>query len=405
MLLRIAIRNVFRMKRRSILTMLTMFGGFTLAAFSIGWIDGSYSHVIDAFTRNRLGHIQVHRKGYLDKPSIYKTIDRYDAVGKTISGVRGVAAWAPRTYAAGLASVGDRTATVEIVGIDPVLEDKTTRFDGKVAAGHPLPPQAAHETILGKTLSELLSVGVGDSVVVVSQAADGSIANDRYIVAGIASSGDPETDRVAMYLHIRDAQDLFVLQGKAHEIAVVVHNIGDVDRVAASIRSALGDPDLAVATWEEFARSFYRAMRADREGAWIMLFVVALVVAVGVLNTVLMTVLERRREYGLMRALGTRPARLFGMVLLEVLVLAVVSIALGCGTAYIINHALSIHGVPLPGDSLSYGGVQFDRMYTEVNSRSFYIPALCVLATALLVSMLPALRAAHSAPARTMKIH
>ena len=87
MILKIAIRNVLRQKRRSILTILTMFGGFTLAAFSIGWSEGTYTRVIDMFTRNRLGHIQVHREGYLDRPSIYKTIDQYETRGRRIAGI------------------------------------------------------------------------------------------------------------------------------------------------------------------------------------------------------------------------------------------------------------------------------------------------------------------------------
>jgi ABC-type lipoprotein release transport system permease subunit len=259
--------------------------------------------------------------------------------------------------------------------------------------------------VLGKTLADILKVAVGDSVVIVSQAADGSIANDIYELIGIASTGDPATDRMTMYLHLRDAQDLFVLPGQVHEIAVVLFDITKADRIAGEITKTLNNSQLSVATWKEFASEFYRAMQADREGAWIMLFIVALVVAVGVLNTVLMTVLERRREYGLMRALGTRPGGVFVMVLLEVLVMALVSIALGSGAGYLINYTLSIHGVPVPGESFSYGGVVFDRLYTEVNAQSFYIPALCVLLTAVVVSLFPALRAAKAAPARTMKIH
>jgi putative ABC transport system permease protein len=405
MIFLIAARNVFRQKRRSILTVLTMFGGFTLAAFSIGWSDGSYSHVIDMFTRNRLGHIQVHHKGYLDRPSIYKTIEHYNRVGAEIGGINGVQAWTPRLFAAGLGSAGDKTSAVQVIGIDPEKENAATRFDKKITQGTPLSEVPHHQTVLGKTLAEILSVGTGDSVVIVSQAADGSIANDIYELVGIASTGDPETDRMAMYLHLADAQDLFVLPDQVHEIAVVLFDINQADHIAGEITRKLDNPNLSVATWKQFAAEFYRAMQADREGAWIMLFVVALVVAVGVLNTVLMTVLERRREYGLMRALGTRPAQLFRMVLLEVLVMAVVSIALGCGAGYLLNYALSIHGIPVPGESFTYGGVVFNRLYTEVNAQSFYIPALCVILTAIVVSVFPALRAAKAAPARTMKIH
>jgi ABC-type lipoprotein release transport system permease subunit len=405
MMLKIALRNVFRQKRRSILTVLTMFGGFTLAAFSIGWTDGTYNRVIDMFTRNRLGHIQIHREGYLDRPSIYKTIDDYERVGRAVDRNGGVDSWAPRLYAAGLASVGEKTSAVRIIGIDPLMEVSSTRFDRKIVSGRSLSTTAAGETAIGEGLADLLDAKAGDTLVVVSQAADGSIANDLYIITGLVSTGDPLTDRMSMYLHLADAQELFVLDGRIHEIAVVLTDIEAVDLTVPVMQSDIDDDDLVVAGWKDFAREFYKAMEVDRQGGWIMLFIVALVVAVGVLNTVLMTVLERRREYGLLRAVGTRPGQLFRLVLLEVLVMAIVSIILGCGAGYLLNYALSIHGVPVPGETLTYGGMVFDRMYTEVNAQSFYIPAVCVLLTALIVSIVPALRAARVAPARTMRIH
>ena len=135
MIVKIAFRNALRQRRRSVLTALTMFGGFVLAAISIGWSDGSYSYIIEMFTRNRLGHIQVHKKGYLDRPSLYKTIDGYRLAGSKIQGLKGVEAWAPRLYSAGLVSVKEKSATVQVIGIDPDLEQEATRFNKKITQG------------------------------------------------------------------------------------------------------------------------------------------------------------------------------------------------------------------------------------------------------------------------------
>ena len=135
-----------------------------------------------------------------------------------------------------------------------------------------------------------------------------------------------------------------------------------------------------------------------------MLFIILLVVAVGVLNTVLMTVLERRREYGVMRAIGTAPGEIFRLVTVEVLFMAVIGLVIGFGVAYLVNYLLSINGVYM-GQSFTYGGIEFSRMYTEINARSFWIPAVSVLITAVLVSVFPALRAAKTAPARSMRMH
>ena len=312
---KVAARNIFRQKRRTVLTILMMFGGYTLASISISWSDGTYTDIIDMFTRNRLGHIQIHRKGYLDRPSFYKTIDHYREIGEKIDQMTGVESWTPRLYSAGLSSVGEKSAGVRIIGIDPDREDAATRFEKKITVGRSLSSTPRREAVLGKGLIRLLGAEVGDTVVVVSQAADGSIANDLYLIVGIAESGDEMSDQSALYLHLQDAQELLVLGERIHEIAIISKRLKEVPRLTATITHALDDPMMDVAPWKEFARSFYRAMKADQEGNWISISLIILIVAIGVLNTVLMAVMDRRREYCLLRAIGTRPVQIVSLVL------------------------------------------------------------------------------------------
>jgi putative ABC transport system permease protein len=402
--LKMAWRNIFRQKRRTVLSILTMFGGFTLSAISIGWADGTYDRIIDMFTRNRLGHIQVHAQSYLDRPSIYKWIKNYQKIGAEIQKIEGVEAWAPRLYSAGLASVGEKSAGARIIGIDPERENVATRFDRKIVQGRSFSPQPSHEAILGKGLARTLKAETGDQVVIVSQGADGSIANDLYTIVGIAESGDPTQDLSSFYLHLKDAQDLLVLDDAIHEMAVIVRKLGQVSRITQQIRTTLNDPGLEVSPWQEFAHSFYVAMQADKEGNWIMLFIVVLIVAIGVLNTVLMTVLERTREYGVMRALGTGRLLVFRLIVYEVALMALIGLVIGFGLSLLLNHYLSIHGIAMP-HPYRYGGMVFSHYYNEINARSFYIPAITVFFSALFVSVFPALRAAHISPARALRSH
>jgi putative ABC transport system permease protein len=400
---RIAWRNIFRQKRRTLLTVLTMFGGFALSSLSIGWADGTYNRIIEMFTRNRLGHIQIHAKGYLDKPSLYRSIKDYQAVGRRIEKIKDVEDWAPRVYSAGLASVGDKSAGVQIVGIDPDRETRATHFDRKIVHGKNFSPSASHEVILGKNLAQTLQAKTGDELVIVSQGADGSIADDLYKVVGVIESGDATLDRVSLYLHLKDAQELLVLGKQVQEIAVIAYKLNQVKKLTQRIRQALDDFDLEILPWQEFARSFYTAMQADKEGSWIMLFIVILVVAIGVLNTVLMTVLERTREYGLMRAIGTRPVQVFKLVVYEVTLMAIIGILLGIALSLPVNYLLSRHGIPMPR-SFTYGGMEFTHYYSEVNAPSIYMPAITVIFSAILVSLFPALKAAKVAPARALRI-
>ena len=402
--LKIAFRNIFRQKRRTILTALTMIVGFALSSVFIGWSDGAYSDIIAMFTQNRIGHIQVHRGGYLDKPSLYKTMSDYESIGQTIGSVKGVEAWTPRVYSAGLGSVGEKTTTVQIIGIDVGREIKATRFDKKIVDGWEISAQPAREAVLGKGLARILSATVGGEIVIVSQGADGSIANELYEIVGVAESGDDITGRMACYLHIRDAQELLVLEGRSHEIVVIVSNINDVLKITKTIEANLADSTLNVAPWHEVAKSFYRAMQADQQGDAIGRIIIMLIVAIGVLNTVLMSVLERTSEYGVLKAIGTKPRQIFWLVICEVLIIALGSIVVGAGLGASINHLLSIYGITMP-EEFTYGGIKFQTMYAEVNARSLIIPAITVILSAGIVSIFPALKAARILPARAMRAH
>ncbi|MFH1283393.1 MAG: FtsX-like permease family protein [bacterium] len=403
-ILKIALRNVFRQKRRTMFTLLTIFGGFALSAVSIGWSDGSYSNIINMFTGNRLGHIQIHNKSFTEKRSLYFTIDDYKKVGQKILSAEGVQTWAPRLYSAGLVSAGNKSAGVQIIGIDPSLEDKATKFHKKIKSGSMFPANAQKKVIIGIDLANILNVAIGDEIVIVSQAADGSIADNIYSLFGIIESGDKITDRTGFFLHIQDAQEMLALENKAHEFIIMVNNINNVRIIADDIKQKVDDPALLVEPWQEFAKSFYQAMKADQQGMWIMLFIIILIMAIGVLNTVLMSVLERRREYGLLKAIGTKPSQIFSLVLFEVNILAVLSIIIGAGAATIVNYFLSIHGITLP-TSFTYGGIVFDTLYSEINIRSYYIPTITVIIATTLISIFPALKAARIEPVKAMNIH
>ncbi len=404
LILKMAFRNIFRHKRRTVLTGLSMLVGFVLAVIFIGWADGMYNNIIRTFTSNRLGHIQIHQKDYLDRPSLYKTIDDISQISETLDQIEKVRSWAPRIFSAGLASVGDKSAGVQIIGIDPEKETKTTHFDRKIIEGRTFSKDPSHEAIIGKGLAEILEARVNDEIVIISQGADGSIANDLYDIVGISSSGDDMSDRMSFYLHLKDAQELLVLDGRVHEIAVTVDSLNHVSEVNKLIKEKIGNPDLAVEPWQVFAKSFYQAMQADKQGMWIMLVIIVFIVAVGVLNTVLMSVLERRREYGVLKAVGTKPRQIIKLVLLEVTILAAICIILGVGLGFGATSFLSTHGIDY-GEGFTYGGMKFDTMYAEVNTRSFIIPAVTVLICAVLVSLYPSIKAAQTEPAKTMRLH
>jgi putative ABC transport system permease protein len=403
-ILKMAYRNIFRQKRRTLFTSLSMFGGFVMAAVFIGWADGSYGHIIDDFTRHTFGHIQIHKDDYLDRPSIYKTINAIGRLGDKLEQIPTVESWAPRIYSVGLAALEENTTAVRILGIDPQKEDKTTEFSKKVVRGRYLSARPQHEAMIGRRLANILKARLDDRIAILTQAADGSTADDLYSVKAIIDSGDEVSDRTALYLHLRDAQTLLALGSRVHEIAITVHKLSQAVATSAVIRRALQDPALSVETWQVFARPFYVAMKADLQGMWVSLFIIVAIVAVGVLNTVLMSVLERQREYGILKAIGTKPVQIVRLVLAEVSLLALGSIAFGGIVSLGLNAFLSSHGIHL-SSAFTYGGMKFQVLQSEVNARSFVIPALTVFLSAAVVGFFPALNAARTDPAKSMRFH
>ena len=403
-MIKMAFRNIFRQKRRSLLTTLTMFGGFVLASLALGVIDGTYNRIVDEFTRSRMGHIQIHARGYLERPTLQKVIRNGREIGVEIDRSRDAEAWAPRIIAAALASVGERTDTARILGIDPVRENAATRFERKITRGRSFSPDPSKEIILGPGLAQALKAAIGDEVVLVSQAADGSLANDVYRLIGLADTGDMATDRTSAYLHLEDARSLFVLEDAVHEIVVVSRSLKKAENLNASLRESLAAFPVDVQPWQEFAKSFYNAMQADSRGHEMMLLILFIVVSFGVLNTTLMSVLERRREYGVLKALGTRPRQVFRLILCEVLLLAAASVVLGAGAGFLINSAVAQHEIVIFSKGVTFGGMEMRSFTTEVNARTLAIPALTVLFSALFVSLWPAVRAARTEPARSIRI-
>jgi putative ABC transport system permease protein len=402
-----AFRNIFRQKRRSLLTALTMFGGFVLAALAIGIADGTFYGIVNTFTRTRLGHVQIHQRGYLSRPALNAAIADYRSIGKVIDEAQDAEAWAPRVYSAGLASVGERTEAVRIVGLDPRLEDRATRFDQKVTAGRSFSPAPAKEIILGAGLARNLGVAPGEDVVLVTQGADGSLADGRYGVIGLVDSGDLAGDRTTAYLHIDDARDLLVLDDRVHEIVVIARSLKKAAALDAALSRKLAGLPLDVQPWQEFAKPFYLAMQAKLKGNSVLLLVLFIVVAVGVLNTALMAVLERQREYGVLKALGTRPRQVFTLIIIEILLLASASVVLGLGVSLPLNTYISHHEISMAGlfsKPVTFGGMQYTTVTSEVNLRSFLIPTLTVLVSALLASVFPAVKAARTDPAKAIRI-
>jgi len=397
-----AFRNIFRHKRRSALTGLMMAGGCFLFAIFIGMVDGTYGNLIDMFTLDHTGHIQIHRKGYLDKPTIYKTLNNPDATGSKLVPLAHVQSWAPRVYTPALAFAGKKTTGVQVTGVDPVREASTTRLVHKVKRGRFISASPSNEIVISDGLARILKADLDSEIALIAQGADGSVANNLFTVAGITGMGAGAAGASTCYLHIRSVQEFLSLGGRAHEIAVVLSDHTKVLNTVTLIKDALDDPMLDVDPWQVVESQFYRAMQADIKGNRYTIMVFTIIIAFGVLNTILMIILERTREFGVLKALGTRPFQIFAIIVMESVFLSIISIVIGTALGVFGNWMLSIYGITYP-TPIEYGGFVFDRLTARITVRSLVMPAVIISATALLVSIPPAIRAARIIPVKAMR--
>lgn len=404
LMLTLALRNILRNKRRTLLTMLSLFGGYVLLALSLSVQTGSYEQAIAFFTQDSTGHVQITAPGYQEKPTLYKTLPSDDAFYDAVSGQPEVVKAAPRIIGAALAYGEVKSFPVQLLGVDVSLESELSYIRQKISSGNyfsaELNSDGFYSAMIGSDVAQQLQLGVGDELVLISQGSDGSIANDLYeITAIIGKPGDGEARKV--YLPLLAAQEFFVLEGKAHAWVLLTDHHRNALELAESLNQQSEFKLFEVASWQVVADEFYRTMQADIEGGYISYYIIVFLVSIGVLNTVLMSVMERTGEFGVLKAIGTSNVRVFLLIVIETLLLALLSCFVGSIVFLPLNYWLVTTGVAVPPQEVS--GVVFDSMRGSWDLAVIVQPFYIIFFAALIVSFFPAMRAARIVPVDAMR--
>jgi len=402
LLVKLAFRNIQRQRRRTLLTLLSMSGGYALSCLSLSLAEGSYKNIIALFTTDHTGHLQVHLDDYLQRPKVYKGLTDSVETRQLITSLPWVRAVAPRVFAPVLAYAGNQHTPAQLIGVDPVLERQATRLADKVQQGQYFDsepsPDNRQPAMLGLRIAQSLNITVGDDVILISQGADGSVANDIYRVDALVGTRDSWDSR-NVYLPMEAAQEFLAMSGRVHEYAVMLHDIDQVSRVAATLQQRL--TTLTIDTWMQVEPTFYSSMETDKRGNRVSLLIILFIVFIGVLNTVLMSVMERTNEFGVLRAIGSRPTKIFQLIVIETLMLALISIFIGAIVVAPLIAWFTLQGYPLP-DPIDIGGIKFKHMLGDFSAYVFVAPMIIILTFALLVSIPPGIRAARITPTRAM---
>ena len=403
MLVLLAWRNLWRNPRRTVISL----SALTLGVMAIVTIhsvrESMYTQLVRNITTGLVGHLQIHGQGYQSEPELSTVVRDPVAVEAALETALPGAKPLRRVLGYGLAGSGDSSSAALIIGIQPDRERAGTPLLD-VKKGNGLGDAAKHEVVLGNELAQQLGIGPGAELVLVGQAADGSVANDRYTVVGLADAGSAEMNASAVFLHLQDAQDFFGLGGSVHQVLVRLPTEDqDLSRPEATLRGALDLKALEVLSWSEMLPELQGMMEQKRQGQHVIDFIVFFIVALGVLNTVSMSTFERTHEFGVMASVGSRPRRIVGLVLTEGVLQAAIGFTVGLLLAIAIIYGLGTVHVGALSNSDMMGVRMPEASPGRLYGGAVLSAAVTAFATMLAASLWPAIRASRLRPAEAVR--
>ena len=424
MLLFIAWRNIWRSPVRSILTIGALAGGLVMVILYAALMEGMIRQMVHQATAISIGHLQVHRQAYVDDQDLYATLpwSYLDKLSREFPDIR----LAPRLYASGLASTAETSTGVLIKAVDPVREPQVTRMLQQVRQGEmDLGPAddskeglPRYNLVIGAQLAKNMKLQPGSELILVTQAADGSIGNALYRVAAILKPLEPNFDRMGVLMSVAAYQQLMYLQDGFHELAIRLDDATDLRVMQAELDAELkklvseqpldelgGAP--VVRNWRQLTPMVADMLEISKTITFFVGLIVISLASMGMLNTMLMSVHERTHEFGILLAIGMKRRWLLLMVLLESLFLGLVSALagalLGIGVILLFGERGIDFSDMLP-DGYDWGGIVFEPyMKLHLEPLDLLLACLLMLIVTLLASLLPAWRTVRLRPAEVMR--
>jgi ABC-type lipoprotein release transport system permease subunit len=300
----------------------------------------------------------------------------------------------------GLLSHQQNSSPAELLGIHAAQEKLVTSLQEALVAGEYLADNDHNGAVLGSGLARRLNVGPGDELVFVTQAADGSIGNDLLRVAGIFSTGDHGHDNSLVLVPLAWLQSVLVLPGQIHEIAIRTDQPLNAAALAQRYKSNLPD-SLEILDWGQMLPEMREVVASYDVSRMIIVTILYIATGLGILNTFFMSVMERTREFGVLMALGMKPAQVRSMVLLETFLMGTLALIFGVIIGVALSLYMALVGIDLSGTltPITYaGGTILPRLHAVIETSNIIIPAGCLLLISLLAGFLPANRAARMQP-------
>ncbi len=400
--LAIAWRNVIRNRRRSLLTAAAIAIGLAALLFLWGFNDGAHNNMMRNYQAMFVGSLQVHKSGFFQRPKLAAHIAESEPITAALEAA-GIARWSRRLTSFALAVGAESSAGMLLVGVEPEREPGVSNVATKVVRGRFLEPGDWFACLLGEGGARKLEVELGGTVILLSQDRQGGLAAERFTLVGIVAGSDPAFDKGMVLAPLGAVQEMLVMGARVTDIVALVPE-ERLDEVAAGLRRELLGQDLEVLRWFDMFPIMREWVALDNGFYYIFLGIVLLIVVAGVTNTVLVSMIERTREFGVLMALGTRRLDVATIVVTEALIIGVVGTALGTALG-LATVALYGHlGIDLSEMAEGLSRFYMDPViYTEIDTDHLAVTVLATFVAAAASALYPALKAIRLEPVEAIR--
>ena len=409
--MKMAWRNVWRNPRRSVLTACAICFACVLLIFMLSFQFGSYETMINASVKIHTGHLQVQAAGYREKRRMRMVVPKPDEVVSAISSIDTVKAITQRANAFSMVSSKDRTYGALVLGVDPLTEARVSnlkrtitdgRYFGEAGISKDLVP-----ALIGRSLSINLKASIGDELTIMGQGRDGSVAATVVRIIGVFASGLDDFDRRSVVIPLSHFQDIYAMDGSVHEIVVIGDRLGCVPEIKTAVQRRLSErfsnAGLVVLDWQALVPGLKQAISMDLVSGIIMYLILVIVVAFSILNTFLMAIFERTHEFGVLMAIGVRPARLTRVLVAESAVLTLIGIAAGILSGVALTLYFQIHGIDVSNASelLSRYGIS-GKIHPRLSMTTLLAGPAVVFLITFLSALYPAVKIRKMSPLKAL---
>ncbi len=403
MLIAISWRNIWRNKLRSLVVIIAITLGIMAGVFSTAFMKGMMVQRLETAIRSEISNLQVHDSLFRITGELKYFIPKGMALAGSIDTLEHVRGTAPRIIVQAMISSAEAGSGVSVLGIEPEREKKVTDIIDHLEEGQYLEGVRRNPILISRKLADKLNLHLRSRVVLTLQDLDRNLTADAFRVAGIYRTTNTSYDEVHVFVRYDDLLRLTALpDGAVHEIAVRT----DDDRFTPAVQQAIRHlaPRLEVLTWEQISPELRYIVAAMDQYMYLFIAIILLALLFGIINTMLMVILERRKEIGMLLAIGMSRLRVFGMILLETVMLTMAGGIVGIVGGILVSKYFEVHYIDLSmfGKGLEQWGYN-SLVHTRIDPALVVTVTLMVIFTGIVAALYPAWKAIRYDPAEALR--